>query len=177
MSSEVAHGSYLFGPHRAYVHKPPFLHNPLHDLESLWWILVWFLFLKVARQPKEEGFIPSNTQVNFQSMSAQEFFPSRATLWPTCRHPAVWSKALFSQYVERSFPKYVAMYGFHLANITDVLVKAYRDAEASLHLGEFDTSPFETIHKSFMTALQEITNGDIFRDYEMDALSKHAHRS
>ncbi len=38
MSGEVARGKYTYRP----LHKV-FLHNPVHDLESLWWVGVWCL--------------------------------------------------------------------------------------------------------------------------------------
>ncbi|KAJ7572299.1 hypothetical protein C8J56DRAFT_1175366 [Mycena floridula] len=49
MAVEVALGFYKSRPLRTRVHKNPpitvanmhFCHNPLHDLESLWWLLIW----------------------------------------------------------------------------------------------------------------------------------------
>ncbi|KIJ06484.1 hypothetical protein PAXINDRAFT_91916, partial [Paxillus involutus ATCC 200175] len=64
MASEVESQSYHFlpilpismdtfkGPKPAWPEQPPFRANSLHDLESLWWILMWVLHYHVdARTP------------------------------------------------------------------------------------------------------------------------------
>jgi hypothetical protein len=46
MSVEVASGSYLIGvnPVQKLESRPNFRYGFLHDLESIWWIAMWFLF-------------------------------------------------------------------------------------------------------------------------------------
>jgi hypothetical protein len=43
MAVEVVSGRYLFGDPNAET-EMTWLHNPLHDYESIWWIAVWFVF-------------------------------------------------------------------------------------------------------------------------------------
>ncbi|KAI6016911.1 hypothetical protein BKA83DRAFT_4329497 [Pisolithus microcarpus] len=73
MACEVKAQKYLFGPFRVEAldedRNLPFKFNPLHDMESLWWIATWTLFYHVD----QEGGRPSSQQVaNFY-----ELFPGR----------------------------------------------------------------------------------------------------
>ncbi|KAF8579524.1 hypothetical protein K439DRAFT_1620467 [Ramaria rubella] len=44
MAAEVASHRYLFMSRGWITKRPPFKHNALHDIESLWWVVVWSLF-------------------------------------------------------------------------------------------------------------------------------------
>ncbi|KIM42736.1 hypothetical protein M413DRAFT_26737 [Hebeloma cylindrosporum] len=131
MSIEVAGGEYLFEADSEWncdVPNPRFFHSPLHDLEFLWWILVWFLFLKTAKQPNEGEFTPPETQIYAQYEHAFSCFPSQADERTTpSRIKAMLSENLFSKCVAESLPKYVAEYGFHLGRLTRVEI--FRDYE------------------------------------------------
>jgi hypothetical protein len=46
MAVEIAAGRYLLGPtHDDDKKQLPFRYGSLHDLESIWWIALWFLFI------------------------------------------------------------------------------------------------------------------------------------
>ncbi|KAI6016909.1 hypothetical protein BKA83DRAFT_4329447 [Pisolithus microcarpus] len=73
MASEVEAQRYLFQPHggkhRREGRKCPFRFNPLHDMESLWWIATWTLYYHVDQQ----GSRPSPEQIT----QFHELFPGR----------------------------------------------------------------------------------------------------
>ncbi|KAL4242335.1 hypothetical protein ABKN59_011958, partial [Abortiporus biennis] len=56
MAYEVALGEYIAQdlPNETYRPRPrsfpTFFHNPLHDLESIWWICLWGVFLHYIQE-------------------------------------------------------------------------------------------------------------------------------
>ncbi|KIK22815.1 hypothetical protein PISMIDRAFT_651298, partial [Pisolithus microcarpus 441] len=71
MASEVEAQQYLFQPRggkpRREGRKCPFRFNPLHDMESLWWIATWTLYYHVD----QGGSRPSSEQIT----QFHELFP------------------------------------------------------------------------------------------------------
>ncbi|KAF4563014.1 hypothetical protein EYR36_003448 [Pleurotus pulmonarius] len=77
MAVEVSHGAFLFHaravaedvfltatdvlPPRGIDTAPPFRHNVLHDLESIWWLTMWSIF----------KYYPSNAGVDLQALETQ----------------------------------------------------------------------------------------------------------
>jgi hypothetical protein len=92
MSVEVAAREFLFIPERQtdyydehlqgipmkQANEAPFLHNHLHDLESLWWVAVWVVFYHRFSEPTTPGDHPSLTlqDAEGQLNLAKRLFPS-----------------------------------------------------------------------------------------------------
>ncbi|KAF9236967.1 hypothetical protein BU15DRAFT_63578 [Melanogaster broomeanus] len=55
LPDSTTEGDDLFMPATAPIARPPFRANPFHDLESLWWILMWVLHFHVDGKTKELG--------------------------------------------------------------------------------------------------------------------------
>ncbi|KAI6038241.1 hypothetical protein EDC04DRAFT_3113831 [Pisolithus marmoratus] len=73
MACEVEAQKYLFTAHRpkpkGRTFKPPFRFNPLHDMESIWWIPTWVLYYHVD----QDGSQPSSGQSTWFT----DYFPGR----------------------------------------------------------------------------------------------------
>ncbi|KAI5994284.1 hypothetical protein F5J12DRAFT_962663 [Pisolithus orientalis] len=80
MACEVEGQTYLFKPPGFFdeVYSPPFRFNPLHDMESLWWIQTWILYYHVdqprsQRSSKQEDYsknlFPGQLKVRFYEFS------------------------------------------------------------------------------------------------------------
>ena len=62
MAAEVMALEYFFVPESLslslYLDEavvlPPFRHNPIHDMESVWWCQIWIFFFNYCRQKYEE---------------------------------------------------------------------------------------------------------------------------
>ena len=74
----------------------PFRYNPLHDLESIWWIAAWFLFKRTVAFDDDETDDPAEVaRRKEQDKEAEELFVSnRHTIlsferW--CRFPHLWT--------------------------------------------------------------------------------------
>ena len=54
----------------------PFIHTPLHDLESLWWVAVWIVFYNEFRVPQQSEVAMSDLKaVERQLAAARTLFP------------------------------------------------------------------------------------------------------
>ncbi|KAG9028446.1 hypothetical protein FRB95_006478, partial [Tulasnella sp. JGI-2019a] len=66
MAIEVANGGYLFHPVLSDGQSPqPFRHNPLHDLESVWWVATWSM---VSHSPEAGGYSVTKHRDQYTSM-------------------------------------------------------------------------------------------------------------
>lgn len=82
MAEEVQAQAYLINVN---IPDVPFRYNFLHDLESLWWIAVWFLFaLRLANETREER---NEVSRNFASrrQEAKILFPRSLDSFPRWR--------------------------------------------------------------------------------------------
>jgi len=57
--------------------KLPFIHSPLHDLESLWWVAVWIVFYNEFRKSQDSDADTTFTlqDIRDQLTAAQTLFP------------------------------------------------------------------------------------------------------
>ena len=123
---EVEAGRYMFRPEvplnleggeyttRSAAGPPErtFLHNPLHDYESIWWIAVWFVF-----RSKPEGVADGVMELARDQVykSRDITFTVMGTFWDICK----------------SLPAVLQPLGNVLAMMRDLLVAAYRSFEDS----------------------------------------------
>lgn len=98
--------------------RPPFIFHPCHDMESIWWILVWVLLFRDAKLPSPD---PVRRQYmmyklfngNLENNSRLPFFlqPDTANYLPPCfcfllRLVKLFSQHLWNAYchVEKNYP-------------------------------------------------------------------------
>ncbi|KDN34100.1 hypothetical protein RSAG8_12802, partial [Rhizoctonia solani AG-8 WAC10335] len=53
---------------------PPFRHNPLHDMESIWWLCIWIMFYLVPAGERAEVQLDNYNQLFCNSHAKQRFF-------------------------------------------------------------------------------------------------------
>ena len=100
MAVEVESSGYIYYPRS----NPSFSHNPLHDLESLWWVGVWFL---LYHYKPASNLLDNIVQRHLRliKMAAQSLFNNGANL--SNRHQALISQDILTTSNPRSFPKAV----------------------------------------------------------------------
>ncbi|KAJ3555180.1 hypothetical protein NM688_g2718 [Phlebia brevispora] len=133
---EVDCGCYIFRP-SSLPSKPyedhEFLYNPLHDLESLWWIAVYVAIKKeIERKDDEDSRRLWDTHRQAQREAAREFFYQRDR-----RHAALTYSQYFLKRIKRLHPT-VAEIGLLLDDIRRALQTAYTKAERSIGAITFD---------------------------------------
>ncbi|KDN35957.1 hypothetical protein RSAG8_11168, partial [Rhizoctonia solani AG-8 WAC10335] len=57
----------------ASVFLPPFHHNPLHDMESIWWLCIWMIFRLVPSNVSGKQHIENYQKVFFDHWTKREF--------------------------------------------------------------------------------------------------------
>lgn len=71
MAGEVARGRYTHNPN-----FKEFAHNPIHDLESLWWVGVWCMMWHYPVPDDEEVDPENKDHINLMIEHGTELFPS-----------------------------------------------------------------------------------------------------
>ncbi|KAJ3557294.1 hypothetical protein NM688_g1548 [Phlebia brevispora] len=114
--------------HSSAEYKPPDFHyNPLHDLESLWWVAVHFLFTKEAIDNlKERSKEPGAGVSEEQRLYADKFFTNR-----NGRGSAMLLSHAFAKAVKALHPSLRGA-GAILEDIRQKIVASYREAESDL---------------------------------------------
>jgi len=123
-----------------------FWYNPLHDLESLWWIGIWLLLRNCARGEKPPA------KLDEQLLLSQQLFPIRPRLANLYRHDNFWTKAMLTASWAILCPDFVLMW-LGLVVMRNTLVEPYEKAERS---HDIDESAFQdAIHNIFISNLVE----------------------
>lgn len=77
MAVEVREWNYIYAPRYLRgqrVYPPPFRHNVLHDLESIWWILMFMMFFLVHPEGQQTRRQYSRYQFLFESPNDRRSF-------------------------------------------------------------------------------------------------------
>ena len=98
MSGEVACGKYTYRPQ----HKI-FLHNPVHDLESLWWVGVWCLMWHYPVPGRPIGKPADNPHIARMKEHGAKLFPSYHSPTSGTRNKEIHSQ---TKYTSRSLSQY-----------------------------------------------------------------------
>ena len=128
-----------------------FHHNPLHDMESLWWLAVYFLFHREVISGSESKKPQSEDDLRAQHNNARRLFEDKVE-----RSKALWKQGQFKSYVE-SLHGDVYKVGRSLDRARRTLVKAYE----TLEMGT------ETVTLSFEKIVRKGVHSEfegIFRD-------------
>ncbi|KAI5993487.1 hypothetical protein EDD15DRAFT_896386 [Pisolithus albus] len=162
MASEVEAQKYLFQPHGGKHHregkppgegrKYPFRFNPLHDMESLWWIATWTLYYPVD----QKGSRPSSEQIT----QFRELFPGR---FQSALRRDAFSNALDYEVLPTSFHRAADEVEF----LHQEILVAYADSEKSMPPTYIN--PLEKLHSHFTDCLAYASavskNIEIFSPY------------
>ncbi|CAE6488701.1 unnamed protein product [Rhizoctonia solani] len=68
---------------------PPFRHNPLHDMESIWWLCVWMMFRLVPSDVSGEQYIKNYQTVFFNPSTKERFMSNSAEFLEYATHLSI----------------------------------------------------------------------------------------
>ena len=143
MAVEVERGAYIY--HGGLF----FSHNPLHDLESLWWVGVWFLLCHY--QPSKLRDIKVQQHIEVVKEYGETLFNNND---PLSRRNALTGPDIIANIESLSFPKAVQGLMVLLESFRDELVKYYETYK-----------PMASQDRSFFNPdLYDRKFGDIFED-------------
>ncbi|KAG9022754.1 hypothetical protein FRB95_014238 [Tulasnella sp. JGI-2019a] len=109
MAIEVARGAYVFNkPLRFAKYKQPFKHNPLHDLESVWWVAVWSI---VSLSPEAGSYSLQNHLDGYTAM-----FPKTSNL-ASSRSDFITVKYHFERFI---YEKFLEVFAETLGKLDDM---------------------------------------------------------
>ena len=169
MAVEVVKETYYFTTRseaafrqRVVVKQPSFVYNPLHDIESLWWVLLWVVLCKVpsATSPGDQDAIHNHCD------AVLDAFPQRLGEGD---RPMLMK--MDSAYIYHRFEGYMmppmARYLFHVLSIQDLLVDSYTKAEVAVSTGgDINPTAWLTIHQN----VTKVIDG-VFKDMECGDLT------
>ncbi|KAF9520925.1 hypothetical protein BS47DRAFT_1481235 [Hydnum rufescens UP504] len=138
MALEVRESTYLFGRDaemepEEFRELPPFQHNCLHDVESIWWIALWTSYVFAPTVPSQ-----SDVAHFYRIFPPLHVQAPRITLGPSILQ----SGAVLKMRPEQNRPVFDAIWRwrFHLLN-------AYKNLEQNrVDVGQLDESTFEYVH-------------------------------
>lgn len=159
MSFEVHHQAFYFAPQElmpADVSEPTWQHNPLHDVDSVWWISIW-----ATLSFMDKGTSPTSQDL----LTFQRLFNSLSMHWraEASKNP---------NFLNTNIPSYNQPIWNILVRWRNDLTRSFRTSEAGYLRG--DAQPTEEIvldafrdaiaHLEQITALGGI-NADVSRKY------------
>ncbi|KAF8498440.1 hypothetical protein JB92DRAFT_3125288 [Gautieria morchelliformis] len=175
MACEVAEEAYLFNPRASYEDMPTeFRHNPLHDLESLWWIAVWQIFYYTLPPDDSSSSSPTDhhtTEDREERLSLQEqaFFK----MFPEDLNNSTRSRIITTQFSFDAITRKCFLEGSKLSKIRHKLnalrsdlLEAYLSAEKdfsethAIHSGAYVPveNELKGIHEKFIETFQLAAN-------------------
>ncbi|KAI0943406.1 hypothetical protein AcW1_002575 [Taiwanofungus camphoratus] len=129
-----------------------FRYNPLHDLESVWWVAVYFLIKKkVVRDSGEDPAYKEDLAT--QMAYASQLFYGKERL-AALGHDKVFSKMLYCLH-----HPIVRKFGQVLEKIRQKLTRRYRKAERLGHIAAIDHRIANRLHKRFSRKFLRISKG------------------
>ncbi|PSR88600.1 hypothetical protein PHLCEN_2v5127 [Hermanssonia centrifuga] len=146
-------------PRRPLFPSKPFAYNPLHDLESLWWVAVYFVINKgIVHCDDEES-------EDFQSRSADQRTFARQLFYDQhTRHNVMVINSYFSTKLSCLDPSLLRI-GEILEDTRSALVDAYCRVESMKELEKIDITIVEDVHSiiqdNFREACDILESSDI----------------
>ena len=159
----------MFQPY-AYQTGGVFSHNPLHDLESLWWVGVWFLLCHYSFSKVGDGTVQEHIKV-IKKFSGT-LFNNRIDC--ASRRLTLFGSALLSNSKPLFFPLVVQHFIFALDVFRDQLVAYYKlyKPKASQDRSFFIPDVHRKFGDVFEDAMKEIGN-DQSEVWPMDHIERH----
>lgn len=124
----------------------PFRYNPLHDLESLWWVAVYFVFKREIDIDVERSDQAAERR-EAQRWAANNLFQSQDTRDSTI------TKDRFEDYLKYLHPS-TRPIGDQLNKLRRKLAAAYRNAEEDA--ASIDHTAADGLHEAFSTSFRKI---------------------
>lgn len=138
----------------------PFCHNPLHDLESLWWVTAYFVMKKVPHVPRTA---PHNAgkkwTAHAQRASAAELFSCNST-----RYTVMQRRDDFRGRMDMGHPSVRAIV-YILSDLRDMLASRY--AKAAENAAAIDHTCADGLHKHFIRAFTMISQAKKLQGIEL----------
>jgi len=136
-----------------------FAYNPLHDIESLWWVLLWVVLSKVPSTT------PSDDQDELRTHRDKvlEAFPQRGH----GRRGIVIKWGFTESYLEYANHMTPAMrpYLLHLLRMKRVLTNSYYAAEAALSAGgDINPTAWLTTHQAVINEINKVFRNEKCHD-------------
>ena len=152
MAVEVAEGRYKLRTRNTLGQDSVFHPNPIHDLESMWWLLIWFLFSHI---PESSERLYDTEAVSQQSAARKTLFFDRQE-----RMLCLMTQTLFYEYGRKLDP----LLG-PLVDGADEILATLRDmytkAEKSLPV---PASAFYGVHEIMMASMEKNLVGTAIED-------------
>lgn len=179
MAVEVAAEKYTFTAHshaalkqlRDKNHPVPkaFVYNPLHDIESLWWVLLWIVLCK---EPSPSTIPSDEQQVNRKlGEKVLRAFPQRLDEGSRAWLLRLGLQEFYFEYTAHISPS-LAPYLYHLLGIKVYLVDSYTAAEATLFTGgDIDRTAWSTTHQNVIKEINEVFTDMECSDFTLSPIS------
>lgn len=140
MAAEVAEGRYKFVPHRGA--KKAFYFNPLHDLESVWWLLVWSLFQHIPEECHDPEVIMQQTEAK-----------RRLCFDIFTRTNCLMDQTAFFDIVESTLHSDLRSLALKVDDLLVLLRQNYQSAERVIPIPK---TAFDTVHKEVLGIKDEL---------------------
>ncbi|KAJ3558271.1 hypothetical protein NM688_g1022 [Phlebia brevispora] len=142
-----------------HLKSPPFRYNPLHDLESVWWIMVYFLLTKEVFVAGDLDSSSSVIASDTQGYNAECLFYDLASRRDTVRHLGD-----FARRVQDVSPVMSGI-GTILENTRIQLVNMYRRVEKDLHTLNYDC--IRLLYEPFSQCFEILGEDELVQTYRL----------
>ena len=153
MAVEMAEEMYLFRTRNTLRQDPVFHANPLHDLESMWWLLTWSVFSHI---PESSERLHDAEAVSQQSAARKAlFFDKKERLF------CLTSQTLFYRHHRSKLDPLLGPLFDGVDEVLATLRNLYTIAENSFPI---PTSAFDGVHEIMMASMKENLVGAAIED-------------
>lgn len=140
------------------IHLPPFKYNPLHDLESLWWVAVYYVVGKNPVVPDDRD----TAEVDAKRKLSAELFST-----PTSRVRCILVNNAFARDVRCLHPS-LRQSAKALQTARSTLVKTYRSVETDIpELDHIDWNAADRVYEEFIQQFSSIALALAAEDIEV----------
>ena len=142
MAVEVAEGMYMFRAGDTFEQDPVFYANPIHDLESMWWLLIWSVF----------SHIPESSEHLYDAEAVSQQSAARKTLFfdQKERMLCLMTQTLFYRHYRSRLPHLLGPLASGAHRVLATLRDMYTKVEKSFPI---PTSAFDGVHEAMMASM------------------------
>ena len=145
--SEAVMDQLVIGP----TQEAPFVYNPLHDIESLWWVLLWVVLCKVpSKRPPDDQDMIRNYCNNVLQVFPQRLGEGQRGILIKL-HPLTFARD-FTEYMMPAMHSYLG----RLLRMKVLLTRSYAKAEAGLPGGDINPAAWLTIHQEVIQEIDRV---------------------
>jgi hypothetical protein len=120
----------------------PFHFNPLHDMESVWWLLMWMLFQHIPDNLEDHNDLTRQRECCIILFHGPEITTTRRDAFMLVQSTTEFCSAL---------PPAFQPYSFFIRVLGRLLLKRYREVEIS---DKIDDSVFDTLHATLLRVFE-----------------------